>query len=247
MIRPVFQLAFVFAFFAQVAWAEVLVFAAASLKEPLDRIAAQFGDVVVSYGGSGTLARQVSLGAPADVVLLANVAWMDVLVDGKHVQPASTVDFASNRLVVIGPAGAGPLALDPITLDQDLGTGRIAVGLTEAVPAGIYAKAALRSLGLWDAVRDHLAEVDSVRSALTLVIRGQVPLGVVYQTDVRISDAITQRAVFPSESHPPIRYVGAVAHGADPEAEAFLSYMTATEGQAILAEAGFLPPLDSPQ
>ncbi|MEO0905476.1 MAG: substrate-binding domain-containing protein, partial [Pseudomonadota bacterium] len=52
--------------------ADVLVFAAASLKEPLDQIAAQFEGVVVSYGGSGTLARQASLGAPADIVLLAN-------------------------------------------------------------------------------------------------------------------------------------------------------------------------------
>jgi molybdate transport system substrate-binding protein len=223
--------------------AEVLVFAAASLKEPLDRMAANFGDVVVSYGGSGTLARQVSLGAPADVVLLANMDWIDVLANNGHVQPDSVTDIASNRLVVIGQTGVAQFELEAAPLSVALGDGRIAVGLTNAVPAGIYAKAALQELGLWNVASDHLAEVDSVRSALALVARGQAPLGIVYQTDVRVSDAVVQLAVFPKDSHPPIRYLGALTPGATPEAAGFLAYISRDEGQGILAEAGFLAPL----
>lgn len=232
----------VFILAAPVARAEVLVFAAASLKEPLDRMAALFDDVVVSYGGSGTLARQVSLGAPAAVVLLANVDWMDVLVEGGNVQPETLADFASNRLVMIGQAGAAPLTLEPVALQAALGDGRLAVGLTESVPAGIYAKAALQSSGLWDVVQDQLAEVDNVRAALALVIRGQTPLGIVYQSDVRISDAVVTVATFPPESHPPIRYVGALSLNADPAARAFFNFVLSAEGQAILADAGFLSP-----
>jgi molybdate transport system substrate-binding protein len=232
---------------APAARAEVLVFAAASLKEPLDRMGANFDDVVVSYGGSGTLARQVSLGAPADVVLLANADWMDVLVDEGHVLPDSVTDVASNRLVVIGQTGVAPFALDAASLNVALGDGRIAVGLTNAVPAGIYAKAALQELGLWSEVADHLAEVDSVRSALALVARGQAPLGIVYQTDVRVSDAVVQLAVFPNDSHPPIRYLAALTSGASAEAAAFLTYISGEEGQSILADAGFLAPLEDPQ
>ena len=229
------------------AQAEVLIFAAASLKEPVDRIAAAFDDVVVTYGGSGTIARQVSLGAPADIVLLANTDWMDVLAQAGQVQTDSIADFASNRLVLVGPAGAAPVSLDKDTLQKALGDGRIAVGLTQAVPAGIYAKAAFQSLGLWGVVSDHLAEVDSVRSALALVIRGQTPLGVVYQTDVRISDAVAQVAVFPSDSHPPIRYVAALTPNVPQEAEAVFAFLFTAEGQAILAESGFLPPIDQSQ
>lgn len=227
---------------ASAARAEVLVFAAASLKEPLDQIAAQFDDVVVSYGGSGTLARQVSFGAPADLVLLANTAWMDALVEGAHVRPDSVVAFASNELVLIGQKGAAPVALEPEAMLAALGTGRLAVGLTEAVPAGIYAMAAMRSLGLWDALDDRLAEVDNVRAALALVARGQAPLGIVYQTDTRVSEAVAKLAAFPAESHPPIQYLGAVTARAEPSAPDVLDFIVSAEGQAIFAASGFLPP-----
>ncbi|WP_342070122.1 molybdate ABC transporter substrate-binding protein [Yoonia algicola] len=227
--------------------AEVLIFAAASLKEPVDRIVAQFDDVVVSYGGSGMMARQVSFGAPADIVLLANTDWMDVLVAGDHVQASSVADFASNRLVMIGPVGAAPLTLTSEAILAALGAGRMAVGLTAAVPAGIYAKAALQSLGLWEATESRLAEVDNVRAALALVARGQAPLGIVYQSDTRITEDVVQVALFPAESHPPIRYVAALTKTADAQAQTVLAYLRGPEGQAILAEAGLLAPLDNAQ
>ena len=242
-----FLLATVLTLISPTARAEVLVFAAASLKQPLDQMAEKFEGVVVSYGGSGTLARQVSLGAPADVVLLANVDWMDVLVKGAHVQGPTVRDFASNRLIVIGRADAKPMPLTQEALRDALGSGRIAVGLTEAVPAGIYAKAALQSLGLWDIASDQLAQVDNVRSALALVIRGQVPLGIVYHTDLRISNAVAEVAVFPKDSHPPIRYVGALTDTANADAADFLAYVLSDDGQASLASAGFLPALEFPQ
>ncbi len=225
--------------------AEVVVFAAASLKEPLDRVAAAFGDVVVSYGGSGTLARQVGLGAPADVVLLANADWMTVLSEAGDVQATSIIDFASNRLVVVGHADATAIALDEASILRALGNGRVAVGLTKAVPAGIYAKAALQSLGLWDALSDRLAEVDNVRAALALVARGQAPLGIVYQSDVQVSQDVKELAVVPADAHPPIRYVGAITtQSTEPAAAAFLAYLLSDAGQAALAEAGFLAPLE---
>jgi molybdate transport system substrate-binding protein len=237
----------IFTLAAPAARAEVLIFAAASLKEPLDKIAVRFDGVVVSYGGSGALARQVSLGAPADIVLLANTDWMDVLVLGQHVDSESVVDFASNRLVLIGQKGAEPIALQIASLLDALGDGRIAVGLTEAVPAGIYAKAGLQSLGLWDVTKDRLAEVDSVRSALALVARRQTPLGIVYRTDTRISEAVVEIAEFPLASHAPIRYQAALTDSENSEAGSVLAFLTGDEGQAVFAASGFLPPLDAAQ
>lgn len=226
--------------------AEVVVFAAASLKEPVDALAATFDDVTVSYGGSGTLARQISLGAPADVILLANSEWMTVLVEGDHVSHSSVTDFASNRLVVAGPVNADDMALEPEVLLEALGQGRLAVGLTNAVPAGIYAKAALQSLGLWEALSPRLAEVDNVRAALALVVRGQVPLAIVYETDVRVSEDVRALAVFPDQSHPLIRYQAAVVTHS-PEADAFLAALIGEQGNTVLADAGFLPAVVAPQ
>ena len=226
--------------------ADVLVFAAASLKEPIDRIAQEVGGVVVSYGGSGTLARQISLGAPADVVLLANTEWMNVLVAQKRVDPESVADFASNSLVLIGQAWQDPLRLQMDDISEVLGEGRIAMGLTKAVPAGIYGKAALEGLGLWEAVQNQLAEVDNVRAALALVARGQAPLGIVYRTDLRVSAAVTEVAVFPENSHPPVRYTGAVVSSSDAAADIFWTYLRGPAGQAIMADAGFLPPVETP-
>ena len=205
MTLRAFILAFICTLAAPTARADVLVFAAASLKEPLDQIAAQFEGVVVSYGGSGTLARQASLGAPADIILLANTQWMDVLVEASHVQADTVVDFASNRLVLIAPQGTKMVELSAPALDAALGEGRLAVGLTEAVPAGIYAKTALQTLGLWETVEGRLAEVDNVRAALALVARGQASLGIVYRSDTRISDAVVEVAEFTTDSPPPIR------------------------------------------
>lgn len=246
MIRAV-SLSLVLSFAVSPARADVLVFAAASLKEPLDQIAAEFENVTVSYGGSGTLARQISLGAPADVVLLANAAWMDVLEQSGDVDRASISDFASNTLVLVGPDGKAPVSLTPEDIAIALGDRRLAIGLTNAVPAGIYAKAALQATGLWGVTQDQLAEVDNVRAALAMVARGQAPLGIVYATDVRVSPDVVRVATFPASSHPPIRYMGAVVPVASAQAIAFWEYLSGPNGQAILQNAGFLPPKEPAQ
>lgn len=222
---------------ATVVAADITVFAAASLKEPLDLIAADFGGVTVAYGGSGTLARQVSLGAPADVVILANSDWMDFLEGEGRI--TDRTDILSNALVLVAHDPI-PVDLTPESLTSALGDGRLAMGFTASVPAGIYGKAALVELGLWDAVATQVAEVDNVRAALALVARGEVPLGIVYATDARVVPDLHIAASFPSDSHPPIRYVAGLASDA-PDAAAFLAYLQTPEAQAIFATAGFLP------
>ncbi len=213
----------------------LVVFAAASLKEPMDVLAAVHGDTVVSYGGSGLLARQILQGAPADVVVLAHPQWMDALGDLAQ----DRVDLLGNELVLIGPAGP-TIALTPEAVGVALGEGRLALGLTKAVPAGQYAAEALTTLGLWDGVQGQLAEVDSVRAALSLVARGEAPLGITYASDAQAEDQVDILATFPPDSHAPITYPAARISN-DARATAFLVLLASTEGQTIFAEAGFVP------
>jgi molybdate transport system substrate-binding protein len=221
---------------------DLVIFAAASLKEPLDQIAADFGGVTVSYGGSGALARQIGFGAPADIVLLANADWMDVLANDGAILPETQQDFVSNALVIVGQPDADPLELTPEAMVAALTDGPLAMGFTTSVPAGIYGQAALSSLGLWETVSPLVAEVDNVRAALALVARGEAPLGVVYQSDARVAPQLAVVARLAADTHPPIRYVGAVTAGAThPNAALFLKCLTNDAGQSIFVAAGFCP------
>ena len=217
---------------------DLVVFAAASLKGPLDAIAAPFENVVVSYAGSGTLARQINQGAPADVVLLANAAWMDVLVDAQSV--TDPITFVGNRLVIVGQPDAADVALTLDGLASGLDGGRLAMGFTSSVPAGIYGKAALENLGLWHTVAPSVVEMDNVRAALNLVARGEVPLGIVYQSDALIVPDLKIVAQFPQGSHPDIAYYAAITAASDhPDAQSFVDALRGPTAKEIFDAAGF--------
>ena len=127
-------------------------------------------------------------------------------------------DLLGNRLVLIAPKD---FTIDDVTIGPgfDLaalaGTGRVAVGDVRAVPAGLYAKAALEKLGAWAAVEPKLAMAESVRAAMVLVARGEAPLGIVYETDAYIERGVKIVGVFPKLS--PADHLSG---GADDEREA---------------------------
>lgn len=222
---------------------DVTVFAAASLKGPLDEVVAAWTDatgvsVRISYGATSSLARQIEAGAPAEVFVSASEDWMDAV--AAQVVDGSRVDLLGNALVLVAPGEAGPI--DLAYLPTALGEGRLAMALVDAVPAGQYGRAALTSLGLWDQVRDRVIEVEDVRAVLRLVERDEVAYGVVYATDARASDAVSVVASFPADSHPPIVYPAALVVGADADAAAFLDFLSGAEADAIFAAAGFEVP-----
>jgi len=226
--------------------ARLTVFAAASLKTALDEAttayAAQGGDkVTLSYAGSSVLARQIAQGAPADVFISANPQWMDWLEGEGRIETGTRADILGNRLVLIGRDDAPPLTVAPgMGLADRLGGGWLAMALVDAVPAGIYGKAALQSLGEWQAVADKVAQADNVRAALMLVALGEAAMGVVYATDAEAEDGVAVLGMFPADSHPPIIYPAAAIHGrAGPDARAFLDYLHGAEAAAIFQRHGF--------
>ncbi|MBS1300803.1 molybdate ABC transporter substrate-binding protein [Loktanella sp. SALINAS62] len=222
---------------------DVTIFAAASLKEPLDAFAVTQPGLIVSYSGSGTLARQVMNGAPADLVIMAHPDWVTAMDDADVIVSDSITDLLSNEIVLVGPQETPDITLDPVALTRALGVdGRLAIGLTGSVPAGIYGRQALESLGLWNSVSDRLVETDSARAALALVARGEVPIGLVYATDARVEPTLKIVARFPVESHAPILYQAAVVKdGNVVAAQAVLDALTTSESLTTFAAAGFKP------
>ncbi len=235
---------------------KITVFAAASLGGALDELAEAFeGDtgheVALSFAGSSVLARQITLGAPADVFLSANADWMDAVEDAGLLADGTRRDFAGNALVLIAPAElAAPTKL-PVTPEEfaaALNGRRLSMALVDAIPAGQYGKAALSHLGLWDTAEPHVAQTDNVRAALALVSLGEARLGVVYATDAQAEPKVRLVAPFPVETHPPITYpAAAIASGDVATATAFLDYLTSGAGQAILQNHGFLPAPELPE
>lgn len=235
-----------------------MVLAAASLQGALDEAidlwaAEGHPRPTVSYAGSSALARQIEAGAPADLFISADEAWMDALQDQSLIREGSRAVLVGNGLVLIAPAEAAvatALLAPGAELSAALGDGRLAMADPESVPAGRYGKAALTALGHWDAVRDHVAPTENVRAALALVERGAAPLGVVYATDARASSRVRVVAVFPEDAHPPIVYpVAVIAASAHPEAEALRRFLLSPPAQAVLARHGFSPapaPLHAP-
>lgn len=226
--------------------ADVLVFAAASTAPALDAAIEAYGEgahIVASYAASSALARQIEHGAPADVFLSANTAWMDYLEDRGLIQPETRCAMLGNRLVLIAPAGS-PLLLERVSSGTDLKAilsgGRLAIGDPAHVPAGIYARQALETLGLWSGVSDQLAPTADVRRALTLVARGETPLGIVYASDAAGRRDVRVLAPIPAASHPPISYAVALLSGRNnPEAKAFLAYLTSAAANATFRAHGF--------
>ncbi|RTR23510.1 molybdate ABC transporter substrate-binding protein [Azospirillum griseum] len=233
---------------------DVLVLAAASTKNAVDLLAAQFKaksgvGVTSSFAASSALAKQIENGAPADLFLSADLDWMDYLHKRNLIKTDSRINLLGNALVVIAPKGSTlkPELTPGGNLPALIGDGRLATGDPSNVPVGKYAQAALQSLGQWAQVEPKLARADNVRAALALVSRGEAPLGIVYSTDAAVDPGVTVVGVFPADSHPAIVYPAALtATTTNPNAAKFLEYLTSAEGQAVFQQFGFVPMTKTP-
>src|SRR5215813_613301 len=226
---------------------EPLVFAAASLKNAFDEVAAQWQretgkKAAISYAASNTLIKQIEQGAPADIFISADLDWMDYGQQKDLIKPDTRSNLLGNRLVLIAPKDAN-LSVDirpGIDLAAQLKGGRLAMGNVDAVPAGKYGKAALEKLGAWDGVKDRLAQAESVRAALLLVSRGEAPLGVVYQTDAASDPGVRIVGTLPENTHPPIIYPAALTKDStNPDAPALLGYIRSPAARAAFERQGF--------
>jgi molybdate transport system substrate-binding protein len=224
----------------------VLIFAASSVQTVLDRLTPEMerqssARVRVSYAASSSLAQQIVNGAPAGIFISADLDWMTYLADRHLIKTASRVNLVGNTLVLIAPADE-PVALliaPGFGLGRALGNGRLAIADPASVPAGKYARSALTSLGVWDAVSNKLAAAENVRAALLFVSRGEAPLGIVYRTDALADRGVVIVDTFPPSSHPPIVYPAALTMAASAADARVLAFLTSPQSRAAFRQYGF--------
>ncbi|MFO1141821.1 MAG: molybdate ABC transporter substrate-binding protein [Amaricoccus sp.] len=237
------------AFIAPAAFAaEAVVFAAASLKNALDNVAADWAQAsgekaTISYAASSALAKQIEQGAPADIFFSADLDWMDYLAERKLIDPATRKNLLGNEIVLVAHgADAKPVEIaSGFDLAGALGGGKLAMASVDSVPAGKYGKAALESLGIWDSVAPSVAQADNVRAALQLVALGEAPLGIVYATDAHAEPKVSVVGTFPDDTHPPIVYpVARTSSSTSDAAKSFLDYLATPEARARFEAEGFV-------
>jgi molybdate transport system substrate-binding protein len=227
---------------------DIIVFAAASLKDALNDVAEGFRRntgkrVTASYAASSTLAKETAAGAPADLFISANPGWVDYLEQRKLIKPWSRSDLLGNKLVLIAPSidRRVRLAIEPgFPLATALGDGKLAMADPASVPAGMYAKAALQKLGVWPAVAPRILPAENVRAALLAVARSDAPLGIVYGTDAAIDPGVRVIGTLPQETHPPIIYpVALTSTSENRDAAALIVYLRCAQARAQFQKAGF--------
>jgi molybdate transport system substrate-binding protein len=231
-----------------VAQDSVVIFAAASLKNALDEIAATWSKDTgkpapkISYAASPTLAKQMEQGAPADMFISADLDWMDYAQAKNLIKADTRFNLLGNKIVLIAPKDSKTttLAIKGDDLAKALAGGRLSMANIESVPAGKYGKAALEKLGAWTAVKDSIAQAENVRAALLLVARGEAPLGIVYSTDAAAEPNVKIVATFPEDSHPPIIYPAALTRDSkNADAKAFLDFLRRTKARTSFEKQGF--------
>jgi molybdate transport system substrate-binding protein len=220
----------------------ITVFAAASLMGTFTELGKQFeaahpGDTVkFSFGGSSTLATQITSGAPADVFASAAPANMDTVV--KAGDASNPQDFAKNTADIAVP----PNNPASVTSVSDLAKSSVKVALCQpAVPCGVVAAEVFKNAGI--TVKAVTLQPD-VKSVLTQVELGNVDAGMVYVTDVKAAGSKVKGVTIPASQNASTLYpIAAISSSKEPAiAQAFVAYVLSPAGQQVLAAAGFEMP-----
>ncbi|MGW2962121.1 molybdate ABC transporter substrate-binding protein [Streptomyces sp. NPDC001220] len=221
----------------------ITVFAAASLKESFTTLKADFEKahpgtkVNFSFGGSDTLAAQITSGAPADVFAAASPKTMAIVTDKKDTA-TTPATFVRNQLEIATLPG-NP---DKVASLKDLTKSSLKVVLCDkTVPCGAAAQKAL------DAGKLKLTPVsyeEDVKSALNKVVLKEADAAVVYKTDVKAAGDKVEGVEFPESADAINDYpIALLKNAPNPTlAKAFIALVRSAEGQQVLNQAGFLKP-----
>jgi molybdate transport system substrate-binding protein len=231
-----------------VACEPINIFAAASTTNVIEEIAAAYEresacSVTTVFAASGTLARQIASGAPADIFLSADIQWTDWLEQSGKIRPSNRVNLLGNDLVLVVPKTANISETDfsdPRSLIEFIGNERLAVGDPTSVPAGRYALSMLRQLGVSDQLKDKIVTAGSVRAALVWVARGEAGAGIVYRTDAAIEEDIKIAYAFPTPAETPIIYpMALIGRTPNQAAQGFYQHLQSYIAATTFADFGF--------
>ncbi|MDR3321014.1 MAG: molybdate ABC transporter substrate-binding protein [Synergistaceae bacterium] len=236
----------------------VTVFAAASMTESMNEIAALYKtaapdvEIVYNFDSSGTLKTQIQEGAECDIFISAGQRQMNQIDIGADpsvntegldfVLPGTRFNIVSNKVVLIVPKGKNPKGISDF---KDIASDKVslvALGNSD-VPVGQYSEEIYKNLGLWDQINSEskISFASNVKEVLAQVESGAVDCGVVYSTDAATSDGVEVAASAPDGSHAPITYPAAILKRAKDEgaAKAFAEFLKSDASAEVFRRIGF--------
>ena len=229
-----------------------LVAAASDLQFALDEIVARFQRdtgiaLRVTYGSSGNFTRQIEQGAPFELFLSADEAYVDRLA-ARGLTRGDGALYAIGRVVLFAPHGS-PLEPDPglKNLAARLASGesgRLAIANPEHAPYGRAAEQAMRTLGVWEAVQPKLLLGENVAQAAQFASSGNADGGIIAYS-LALAPALRERgrfALLPETLHAPLRQRMVLLKPASPAAARFYDYLRSPSSRAILRQYGFVLP-----
>jgi molybdate transport system substrate-binding protein len=227
--------------------AELTISAAASLNEALIEIKENFENenknikILYNIGGSGALKQQILQGAPVDLFLSASHDQFTELIQEGLIDEQKQIDLLGNQLVLITNK-ENPAQLNGFSDLSNRQVKKIAIGIPESVPAGKYAKQTLQNTGIWEQIQPIVIQTKDVRQVLTYVETGNVDAGIVYMTDVKVSDKVHVVAVAGDQTHDSIIYPAGIINTTShkKEAEIFLAYLKSKTAKTIFEKFGFI-------
>ncbi|MFB2768231.1 molybdate ABC transporter substrate-binding protein [Pelatocladus sp. BLCC-F211] len=227
---------------------ELLVSAAASLKDVMEEIKTDYQktkpnvNIKYNFGASGALLQQIQQGAPVDMFISAGKKQIDTLEQSGQLVAATRGILAKNRLVLIVPQNA--TGVSSFNNLKDAKIKKIAIGEPRSVPAGQYAEEALKKLGIYESIKPKFVYANNVRQVLAAVESGNADAGLVYQTDAKISNKVKVVVAADEKYHSPIVYPLAVLKRTKnlQPAKDFLQFLSSEQAKTVLQKYGFILP-----
>ena len=218
------------------ALAGITVFAGSSMTTVLPELDSSN---TYSFGSTGTLAAQITNGAPADVLMAANTTTAASLYASGIVE--KPVNYTRNTLAVVVPK-ANPAGIKSI---YDLTKPGLKIDeAASSVPVGSYTIQVLNQMGLNAAVQANVVSQEtSDANVVSKVALGQVDAGFVYLSDYVIDPAHLTLIKVPAWAQPKITYSMAIVTKSPNQkaAQAWIAKVLSPAGQAIFVKDGFLP------
>jgi molybdate transport system substrate-binding protein len=226
----------------------LLVAAAASLQNSLETIDPLFEsanpEITVNYtfAASGALQQQIEQGAPVDLFISAAKRQMDALQQKNLIVADGQRNLLTNRLALVVPRDS-ILGITDFSQLTNASVKQVSLGEPSSVPAGQYAQQVFEKLGIWDQLQPKFVFGNSVRNVLAAVESGNADAGVIYETDAKTSEQVTQVAIASEDLHSPIVYPMAVIAASQNQAatRTYADFLLSPPAQEILQKYGFSP------